>query len=104
LDLINQCVFCDIAAGEAPASIVHRDETCLAFLDISPVNPGHILIIPTAHVASLADLDPRTGRSMFRLAQGVVQALRRSGLKADGVNMYLPDGEAGGQVKPTGSR
>jgi histidine triad (HIT) family protein len=94
---MNPCVFCEIAAGRAPASVVHRDEGVLAFLDISPVNPGHVLVIPVAHATYLADLDPAVAGSMFQLAQRLAAALRRSGLKSDGVNMYLADGAAGGQ-------
>jgi histidine triad (HIT) family protein len=94
---MNPCVFCEIAAGRSAASVVHRDEGVLAFLDISPVNPGHVLVIPVAHATFLADLDPAVAGSMFQLAQRLAAALRRSGLKSDGVNMYLADGEAGGQ-------
>jgi diadenosine tetraphosphate (Ap4A) HIT family hydrolase len=52
------CVFCDIVAGRGPASVVHSDENVLAFLDIRPLNTGHLLVIPRAHAAYLADLDP----------------------------------------------
>jgi len=42
-----ECIFCDIAAGRAPASIVYRDDRVMAFLDHRPVTPGHLLVIPT---------------------------------------------------------
>jgi len=88
------CIFCGILSGLAPASIVHRDGVCTAFLDIQPVNPGHVLVVPNRHAAYLADLDEDTGAHMFRIAQRLAAALRRSGVKCEGVNFFLADGEA----------
>ncbi len=88
------CVFCSIVNGELPASIVHSDDEVMAFMDIQPVNPGHVLVIPMAHAAHLADLDPQTGARMFVVAMQVAEGLRRSGLKCEGVNLILADGEA----------
>ncbi|MCK6481830.1 MAG: HIT family protein, partial [Planctomycetes bacterium] len=48
------CVFCGIVAGERPASFVHRDERVIAFADLHPVNPGHLLVVPRVHAAGLA--------------------------------------------------
>ncbi|HEX6324120.1 MAG TPA: histidine triad nucleotide-binding protein [Vicinamibacterales bacterium] len=50
------CLFCRIAAGEIPASIVHRDDRVIAFDDINPQAPMHVLVIPTRHIATLNDL------------------------------------------------
>jgi histidine triad (HIT) family protein len=50
------CIFCRIAAGEIPSATVHQDDHCVAFRDIDPRAPVHILIIPRRHIASLADL------------------------------------------------
>jgi len=88
------CVFCEIAAGRRPASVVHSDENVTAFLDIRPLNTGHLLVIPRAHAAYLADLDPALGGQMFAVAQRMAAALRRSGLPCEGVNLFLADGEA----------
>lgn len=90
----TDCVFCRIAAGTAPASVVHADEMAIAFLDISPVTPGHLLVVPRAHAVGLADLDPDTGGHLFRLAQRLAAGLRRSSLRCDGVNLFLADGAA----------
>lgn len=89
-----RCAFCDIVAGTAPASVVHEDDVALAFLDIGPVNPGHVLIIPKAHVAGLSDLDEEAGAHLFRVGLRLATALRQSGLRCDGVNVFLADGEA----------
>lgn len=91
------CVFCGILAGSVPGSRVYEDETCLAFLDIQPVNPGHTLVIPKRHAASLAELTGGEGGALFAAGQRVAAALRSSGLRCEGVNLRLADGEAAGQ-------
>ena len=91
---VNDCIFCAILAGEQPASVVYRDDVCTAFMDIQPVNPGHVLVIPNAHAASLAELEPETGGQMFRVAQRITAALRRGTVRCEGVNLFLADGEA----------
>lgn len=88
------CVFCEIVAGRAEASVVHADETAIAFMDINPVNPGHTLVIPRVHAAGLADLDEDTGAHLWRVGQRIAGALRRSGLRCEGVNLLLTDDEA----------
>ncbi|HLA63452.1 MAG TPA: HIT domain-containing protein, partial [Rhodothermales bacterium] len=87
-------VFARILRGEAPATFVHRDDRVSAFMDIQPVNPGHVLVVPNEPVASLAELDPETGAHLFRVAQRVAAALRASGLPCEGVNFFLADGAA----------
>ncbi|HET9224347.1 MAG TPA: HIT family protein [Roseiflexaceae bacterium] len=91
---MEDCIFCEIVAGRAPASVVYEDETALAFMDIQPVNPGHTLIIPKRHAALLADLDEATGAHLFEIAMRLAAALRRSGVRCEGVNLFLADGEA----------
>ncbi len=92
-----ECIFCDILAGKLPSSIVYQDELCTAFMDIQPVNPGHVLVIPNDHASFLADLDEETGAQLFRIAQRLARALRVSGVKCEGVNFFLADGEAAQQ-------
>jgi histidine triad (HIT) family protein len=76
---------------------VCQDWHATAVLDIHPINPGHVLVIPNRHVASLADLDPQTAGELFRMAQRVAAALRLSGIDCEGFNLLLADGEAAGQ-------
>lgn len=90
----EQCVFCDIVAGRAPASVVHDDETALAFLDLRPVTEGHMLIIPKRHAAGLRELAPADGARLFTTAMRLAEGLRRSELRCEGVNIFLADGEA----------
>jgi histidine triad (HIT) family protein len=91
------CVFCRIVAGTADASVVYDDDRLLAFCDVNPVNPGHLLIIPKIHKVSLVDLDESDGSRMFAVAQRLAAAVRRSGLRCEGVNLFLADGTAAGQ-------
>jgi histidine triad (HIT) family protein len=94
------CIFCRIVADEIPASFVHRGATATAFLDINPVTPGHLLVIPNAHHASLADTPVETWAHLMRIARRVAVALRVTDFDADGVNLFLADGATAGQDVP----
>ena len=91
---MDPCVFCEIANGRAEASFVYRDERVVAFLDIDPVTPGHLMVIPVAHLPSLADLTEDLGAHLFVIASRLAAGLRRSGLPCEGINLFLADGEA----------
>ena len=91
---MGDCIFCRIVQGEAPASIVYTGEVVTAFMDIQPVNPGHVLVVPNSHASSLSELVEHTGARLFVVAQRVAAALRQSGLRCEGVNLFLADGEA----------
>ena len=94
---MTHCIFCDIISGLAPASFVHQDDLCVAFMDIHPVNPGHVLVVPRSHAALLTELDEASAGHLMQVAQQVDAALRRTGLKCEGVNLFLADGRAAGQ-------
>jgi len=100
---MGACVFCDIIAGALPSSMVYRDDLCCAFMDIQPVNPGHLLVVPLEHAASLAALDRDTGGHMFAVAQRLAAALyaasaaEGSDLRCQAVNLFLADGAVAGQ-------
>jgi histidine triad (HIT) family protein len=79
----DACVFCAIVAGEAPAHVVLQDEVCLAFLDARPLFPGHLLLVPRAHRATLADVPPDEIARLFTNAQRLCRALEE-GLEAEG--------------------
>jgi histidine triad (HIT) family protein len=91
------CIFCDIVQGKAPASMIYADDRVVAFMDIQPVNPGHLLIVPRRHVSDLASLDGETGGYLFRVGMKLTGALRHSGVRCEGVDLFLADGEAAGQ-------
>ena len=93
----ENCVFCKILSGEYECSEIYKDESVVAFLDIQPINPGHILVIPREHVSSLDDLDENLGAKLFQVGQKVSKAIRESEVKREGINFLLADGEAAGQ-------
>ncbi|MGZ4492237.1 MAG: HIT family protein [Nocardioidaceae bacterium] len=95
--MTDNCVFCVIVAGRIDASLVHEDERTLAFMDLNPITPGHLLVVPRAHAASLAELDPGDGAEVFRVAHRLAAAVRESGVRSEGINLFLADGEAAGQ-------
>ncbi|MGW7553622.1 HIT family protein [Streptomyces rimosus] len=90
----NGCVFCAIVNGRADASVVHEDESVIAFMDLQPVTSGHVLVIPKAHAVGLEDLQEDVGVAVWKVAHQLGRALRRSGLRCEGVNLFLADGEA----------
>jgi len=90
----EDCIFCRILTGESEVSPVYRDEFCAAFMDIQPINPGHLLVVSNRHAADLGELEEEEGAQIFRVAQRLGAALRQSGVKSEGVNFFLADGEA----------
>jgi len=93
-DVTTDCIFCRILSGELPGTFLHRDRDCAAFMDIRPVNPGHLLVVPTRHAAHLADLDASTAGLLMQVGHRMAAGLRTSGLRCEGVNMFLADGAA----------
>ncbi|WP_159080869.1 HIT family protein, partial [Nocardia suismassiliense] len=71
-------IFGDIIAGRAEASRVYEDDDVLAFMDIRPMTPGHVLVVPKVVARSLAELDPVVGGKLFQVGQRVAAALRAS--------------------------
>lgn len=90
----QECIFCSLLAGELEVSLVYQDQLCSALMDIQPVNPGHLLVVPNRHAPFLTDLTEEEGAQMFRVAQRLAGALRQSGLRCEGINFFLADGEA----------
>lgn len=62
-------------------------------MDIRPVNPGHLMVVPRTHALSLADLDEETGAHTFVVAMRMAAAVRASGVRCEGMNLFLADGE-----------
>jgi len=94
---LETCVFCELVAGKRPISVIDQTEDVLAFMDIRPVNPGHVLIIPKRHAPYLADLDAILGGQIFGMGMRVAAALRTCGVHCEGINLFLADREAAGQ-------
>ena len=94
---MENCIFCRIVKGEIPAAKVYEDELVLAFLDIAPINFGHVLVIPKEHHESSSTIPEATAGRMFRIGSRIGIALKRK-LDYDAFNLHLADGTAAGQV------
>jgi len=96
----DDCVFCKIVEGTAPASVVYSDGSVMAFMDIAPIVPGHLLVIPKRHAVLVGDLEGSEGTTCWMIAATLAKALRGSGLRVEGVNLFVADGEAAFQDVP----
>jgi histidine triad (HIT) family protein len=95
--MAEDCLFCKIAAGELPATIVDEDDRTLAFMDISPATRGHALVIPREHAADLHEIDSEDLKAVVATAQRVA-ARARDKLGADGVNLLNSSGASAWQT------
>lgn len=92
------CIFCAIIAGQVEASVVYEDETVVVFMDVNPVTPGHLLVVPREHAVGLEDLDGATSAHVWSVVHDMARALRRSRLRCQGINVLLCDGEVAFQT------
>ncbi len=92
---MTHCLFCKMVAGDIKPNIVFEDENILAFRDINPQAPVHILIIPKVHVATLDDLDNTLLAG--QLVQTAVQLAKAEGLSAEGYRTVFNCNQKGGQ-------
>jgi diadenosine tetraphosphate (Ap4A) HIT family hydrolase len=91
------CVFCRIVSGSAPATFLHQDDLVVAFMDIRPVQRGHLLVVPRRHAKLIPELDEATLARMWSMATDLNRALRASALPCEAVSVYVADGDAAGQ-------
>jgi len=95
--LSELCPFCRIVRGDADATIVHRDDSVVAFRDLRPVAPTHILIIPTSHVRSLEELKAGDGGLLERMISVARDLARREGVESSGYRLVINTGPNAGQ-------
>lgn len=96
---MNDCIFCQIVSGNLPAERVSEDADTLAFLDINPVRPGHLLLIPRAHHETLADLPSNLLEALSKKAQKLARALLKAG-ETEGYNLFSNNHPCSGQAIP----
>ena len=90
------CVFCRIIGGEEMVSVIYEDEEVISFLDIQPLYPGHVLVLPKAHYKNLFYVPEELVARTFATARRIMPGLRRAtGCRA--VNLFSPNGAHGGQ-------
>jgi histidine triad (HIT) family protein len=94
----NDCVFCRIAAGELPATLVHEDERALAFEDLNPQAPEHLLVIPRDHTTSVASLEEGDRDLAGHLLLVAGRVARERGLESAGYRVVANVGDEGGQT------
>ena len=95
---MGECLFCKIARKEIPAAIVYEDDILLAFNDIFPQAPVHLLIIPKAHCESLGDLTPETAAAAARIPQLAARLAQEQGLQVNGWRLISNCGADAGQT------
>jgi histidine triad (HIT) family protein len=95
---MSDCLFCRIAAGEVPAARVHEDEAVIAFRDINPQAPTHILVIPREHIGSAANLTPAQDALWGHLLQVAQRLAASEGIDATGYRIVTNVGRGGGQT------
>ena len=91
------CIFCKIVAGEIPSDTVYQDEEVIAFRDINPVAPTHLLIIPRKHIPSLAHLPDAETPLIGYMAKIANQLAREEGIFESGYRLAISCGKQGGQ-------
>lgn len=94
---MTDCIFCKIVKKEIPAEVVYEDENSLAFLDITPINPGHILLISKEHHENLYDLPDETLSKMAPIIKKLAIAVK-SAVNAEGINIGMNNDRPAGQI------
>jgi len=96
---MNECLFCKIANGESPSFKLFEDEFVIAFLDLSPVNYGHTLVVPKEHVINIDSASEELLCTIMKSIKKVGFALKE-GLRVEGYNILLNNDAVAGQVIP----
>ena len=91
------CIFCSIARGEVPATIVHRDDLVTAFRDINPKAPLHVLVIPNEHIPSARQVRPEHGPLLARLLDVAAQVATAEQVAERGYRLVINNGPDAGQ-------
>jgi histidine triad (HIT) family protein len=94
---MENCLFCKIADGQIPAKIVYQDENVVAFEDINPQAPHHILLIPRRHIASMAELTAGDGQMLAQVFTVAAKLARELGLEESGYRFLTNVGPNAGQ-------
>jgi histidine triad (HIT) family protein len=90
---MSDCLFCRIAAGTLPASMVHCGERVLAFMDLNQPTRGHVLVVPRAHSVDIHDIPGEDAAAVMELSRRVAGAVRRA-VGADGIQLWQSSGRA----------
>jgi len=95
--MVSDCLFCKIIEGSIPSYKVYEDSDVLAFLDIFPIHPGHVLIVPKKHSADILDTPEAEMQKIIAAAKKIAPAVIKA-TKADAINLGMNNRQAAGQV------
>jgi len=93
------CIFCKIVSGEIPSVKVYEDDRVFAFMDINPINEGHLLIVPKAHAATIHEIAEADFLAVMSATHKLAAAVKKA-LNPDGINLLQLNGKAANQVVP----
>jgi histidine triad (HIT) family protein len=96
--MAENCLFCRIVRGEIPASVVYSDEDALAFRDINPQAPLHVLVIPREHIASLHEAQTHDAATLGRLLHVAARVAEQEGVAGGGYRTVVNTGAGAGQT------
>ena len=94
------CIFCQIASGKIPSNILYQDESVIAFADISPQAPVHLLVVPRKHIESLTDITEADSPLVGHMVYVATQLAEKEGIAERGYRLVINCGEEGGQIVP----
>ncbi|MBI4302839.1 MAG: histidine triad nucleotide-binding protein [Chloroflexi bacterium] len=94
------CIFCKIVAGEIPSQLLYQDEQVIAFRDINPIAPVHLLIVPKKHIASLSELSDADLPVIGNMVKAGNELAKREGVFEKGYRLVINCGQEGGQAVP----
>jgi histidine triad (HIT) family protein len=95
---MSDCLFCKIRDGQVPAKVVYRDEHCLAFEDINPQAPMHVLVIPNKHIATVNDISAEDREVAGHLFVAAAKLAKERGYAEEGYRVVMNNGRAAGQT------
>ena len=96
----DSCIFCQIVAREIPATVIAESEGAIAFSDVRPVTPTHVLVVPKTHVTSAAEIGPEHGEILAEVFTLAHVAAERSGVAERGYRLVFNVGEDAGNTVP----
>ena len=94
---VENCLFCKIAGGQIPAKIVYQDQDVVAFADINPQAPQHVLLIPRRHIDSMTDITAEDGPVLASLFMAATKVARELGIDKSGFRLVANVGPDAGQ-------
>lgn len=95
---MNDCIFCKIITGSIPGDIVYRDADIVAFRDINPVAPTHILIVPVRHMVNIGEIPEGDFTLAGKMIQVAKKLAEQEGISENGYRLVINSGEQGGQI------